>query len=765
QSGVNTVALADAIRARLAEIEKTLPPTFEMRLVRDDSEFIRASLHAIQEHLILGGILAAIIVLIFLRNFRSTIIAAVAIPASIIGAFGVMSALDFTLNQMTMLALTLMVGIVIDDAIVVLENIYRFVEEKGMSPFQAAIEGTREIGLAVMATTMSLLAVFLPVGFLGGIVGRFMSSFGLTAAAAIAISLIVSFTLTPMLAARWIKPPPDHQVHDDSRRGFYRFIDRFYTRLLEWSMAHRLVIVGACAMVIVSIVPLFRASGVNFTPNEDESRFQMTVRLPVGSSLAATQSLMDRISREIRRDLPGVTDVQAIAGFGGGGGGSNIGVLFVRLTPIADREESQQELIVRARQMTQPYRQSAIISVQGSSGLSFAGGRGAAIQYALVGPDLDRLDEYTAKAVGSLTDSPTLVDVDRSYQPGLPELRIDIDRARAADLGIRVQDISQTVNALIAGQEVTTYNAASDQYDVVLKAQDSFRRTPDSIAAATVRTASGELVQLRNLVTFTEGSGPASIDRLNRQRQITISANPAPGIAQAQAQTDLEAAFDALDMGPGYNLVTSGQSRELGRAAYYFAIAFALSFIFMYMVLAAQFESFIHPVTILLTLPLAVPFGLLASLMFGQQLNIYSALGVLLLFGIVKKNAILQIDHTIGLRAKGLPRYDAIIRANRDRLRPILMTTLALVAGMMPLVIGSGPGAETNRSIGILVAGGQLMCLLLTLLAVPVFYSLFDDAAQSPAWGRASKRLEQARLSVARALGRGRVPASHGADR
>jgi HAE1 family hydrophobic/amphiphilic exporter-1 len=754
QSGVNTVALADAIKARMAEVRQTLPPNFDVRLVRDDSEFIKASLRAIEEHLVLGAILAAVIVLIFLKNLRSTLIAAVAIPASLIGAFSVMAALGFTLNQMTMLALTLMVGIVIDDAIVVLENIYRHVEEKGMSPFQAAIEGTREIGLAVMATTMSLLAVFLPVGFLGGIVGRFMSSFGLTAAAAIAISLLVSFTLTPMLTARWIKPSTDRTGHGTSRQGFYRHIDRVYTRLLKWSMAHRVAVVGTCALVIAAVFPLFRLSGVNFTPSEDESRFQMSVRLPIGSSLAATVSLVDRISRDLHQQLPGVSDVQATAGSSGRGGGSNTGNLWVRLRPIAEREHSQQELVVRARQLTAPYRQSAVISVQGTSGLTFVGGRGSAIQYALVGPNLQKLDEYTARAVELMEKSPVLVDVDRSYQPGLPELRIDIDRKRAADLGIRVQDISQTVNALIAGQEVTTFNAASDQYEVVLKAQESFRRTPDSIASATVRTGSGQLVQLRNLVTFNEGSGPASIDRLNRQRQITVSANPAPGIAQAEGQAALEATFAQLDMEPGYNLVTSGQSRELGRAAYYFAIAFALSFAFMYMVLAAQFESFIHPVTILLTLPLAVPFGLLASLMFGQQLNIYSALGVLLLFGIVKKNAILQIDHTIGLRAKGLDRDQAILLANRDRLRPILMTTLALVAGMLPLCVGSGPGAETNRSIGLLVAGGQTLCLLLTLLAVPVFYSLFDDAARSPAWGRLERRWSATRLVLGRTIGR-----------
>jgi HAE1 family hydrophobic/amphiphilic exporter-1 len=757
QSGVNTVALADAIKTRLAEVEQTLPPTFQLRLVRDDSEFIRASLATIEEHLVLGGILAALIVFIFLRNFRSTVIAAIAIPTSIIGAFGVMSALDFTLNQMTMLALTLMVGIVIDDAIVVLENIYRFVEEKGMTPRQAAIEGTREIGLAVMATTLSLLAVFLPVGFLGGIVGRFMSSFGLTSAAAISISLIVSFTLTPMLASRWIKTDRDEEHHssDASRRGFYRHIDRTYTWLLQWSMAHRWLIVGTCAMVIATLFPLFRASGINFTPNEDESRFQISVRLPVGSSLAATQSLMERIARDMREQLPGVSDTLSMPGGGAGGfGQTNQGSLFVRLRPIHERELSQQELIVRARRIIQPYRQSAVISIQSAGGIVALSGRGATIQYALVGPDLQKLDEYTARARETLSKSDLLVDVDRTYLPGRPELRLNIDRRRAADLGVRVQDVSQTVNALVAGQKVTTFNAASDQYDVLLRAQDSFRRTPESIASATVRTGTGELVQLRTLVTFAEGAGPASIDRLNRQRQITLTANPAPGRAQAEGQAVIEDAFAKLDMEPGYQLVASGGSRELGRAAYYFAIAFALSFVFMYMVLAAQFESFIHPVTILLTLPLAVPFGLLASLMFGQQLNIYSALGVLLLFGIVKKNAILQIDHTIGLRAKGLERYDAIIQANRDRLRPILMTTLALIAGMMPLCIGSGPGAETNRSIGILVAGGQAMCLILTLLAVPVFYSLFDDAAQSTAWGRIARRWETAAAGVSRVVGR-----------
>jgi HAE1 family hydrophobic/amphiphilic exporter-1 len=738
QSGVNTVALATALKARMADIEQTLPPNFQLRLIRDDSEFIDAALHAIEEHLIIGGFLAALIVLAFLRNFRSTVIAGIAIPTSIVGAFAAMVLLDFTLNQLTMLALTLMVGIVIDDAIVVLENIYRFIEEKGRPPIEAAIEGTREIGPAVMATTLALLAVFLPVSFMGGMVGRFMSSFGLTAAAAIAISLLVSFTLTPMLVARWIKPTHSHSIDDGSKskRGFYHHTDVAYTRMLEWSMGHRAIIVSACLLVTLSGYPLFMASGVNFVPDEDESRVQVTVRLPVGASLAATQSLLDRLARELRDTLPGVADTLAIAGFGGAAQ-SNTGRIFVRLAPIGERDLTQQEIAAQARTLAEPYRQQATISIQGSGGgIPGVGGSGGGIDYALVGPDLARLDEYTKKAVEALQHDPVIVDADRNYLDGLPELRLAIDRQRAGDLGIAVETVSQTVNALMAGQDVTTYNAASDQYDVVLMAEDAFRRTPEALAAATVRTSSGALVPLRALVTFEQGESPSSINRLNRQRQITVSANWAPGSSQAEAQAILEATFAGLDMAPGYNLIPSGQSQELERAQFYFGIAFGLSFIFMYMVLAAQFESFIHPITILLTLPVAVPFGLLASLLFGQNLNIYSALGVLLLFGIVKKNAILQVDHTIGLRAKGMPRDEAIIRANRDRLRPILMTTLALVAGMMPLVISSGPGSATNRSIGVLVAGGQTFCLLLTLLAVPVFYSLFDDASQSAGWSR-----------------------------
>jgi HAE1 family hydrophobic/amphiphilic exporter-1 len=766
QSGSNTVAVIKSIKQRMAEIQPLLPPDLKIAVTRDQSEFIETSLHAIEEHLVIGGLLAALIVFLFLWNFRSTLIAALAIPTSIISAFALIAVFGYSLNQMTMLSLTLMVGIVIDDAIVVLENIYRFVEEKGMHPFQAAIEGTREIGLAVMATTLSLLAVFIPVGFMSGIVGRFMSSFGLTSAAAIAVSLIVSFTLTPMLAARWIKPPKeavtpegvpvsggdagDHDAdevvratdaHKSSKEGrFYKPIDRTYTWMLRWSMARRWVIVALCVVVVASIWPLYSYVGYNFLPDEDESAFQVSLRAPEGTSLAATQSILDRIARDMREQIPGVQNTLALAGFGRGGG-PNSGSINVSLKPVKERDDSQTDLIQRTRQMIQKrkYPKEYQIGVSGTSsiGASIGTGRGgSSVGLYLSGPDIQKLDEYSKKLVERVKQDKNFRDADRSLQLGSPEVRVQIDRRRAGDLGVKAGDVASALNILAAGQRVTTFSENSEQYDVVVQAEEEYRRTRDSLKEFNVTSTTAGTVSLDKLVELQEGNSPASVDRLNRQRQVTISASVAPGGSESEAVTAIQRYAAELQMEPGYRTGVTGQSKELARANQSFMLAFLLSFIFMYLILAAQFESFIHPVTILLTLPLSVPFALLSTLIAGQRLNIFSALGILLLFGIVKKNAILQIDHTNELRSHGMERYSAIIQANRDRLRPILMTTIALVAGMFPLILGTGAGAATNRSIGVLVVGGQSLCLLLTLLAVPVFYSLFEDAKESSVWAR-----------------------------
>jgi HAE1 family hydrophobic/amphiphilic exporter-1 len=415
--------------------------------------------------------------------------------------------------------------------------------------------------------------------------------------------------------------------------------------------------------------------------------------------------------------------------------------IYVRLTSLDERDLSQDELMVKARELLKQYPPELRSNIGQVQAISGGGQRNADIQYMIAGPDLQTLTKYSDELLKRMHSIPSVVDVDSSLIAGKPELRIQLDRARAADLGVRVSDIAQSLNTMVAGQKVSTFNQGTDQYDVRLRAIGSARASKEELSRLFAPSSKLGLVSLDSVVRVEEGSGPSAIDRLNRQRQVTLTANVAPGGSQSAVLAELDNAVRGMSLETGYQTGLVGRSKELGRAGAYFLLAITLSFIFMYMVLAAQFESFIHPVTILLTLPLAIPFGILSLLLTGQTVNIFSGLGLLLLFGVVKKNAILQIDHTNELRAKGLDRFDAIIQANRDRLRPILMTTIALVAGMMPLVISSGPGSGTNRSIGVLVVGGQSLCLLLTLLAVPVFYSLFDDLGRSRVFSRVGTKV------------------------
>ncbi len=787
QSGQNTVAVAEELKSRLKDIEQTLPKNYRMQIIGDNSVFIENSLHAIEEHLVVGGLLASIVVFLFLWSFRSTIIAALAIPTSIISTFALMYAMGYTLNSITMLSLTLMVGIVIDDAIVVLENIYRFVEEKGMDPYQAAIEGTREIGMAVLATTLSLMAVFVPIGFMQGIVGRFMSSFGLTASFAIGVSLIVSFTLTPMLAARLIKKPqiredPTNEYDDiaeekaeafersdtagnaeiqeikgdglttgvhrdepiyadkpahhsggkDSR--FYRYIDGTYTWLLKFSMARRWLIVALCALVFLSIIPLFMFVGKNFLPVDDQSQYEISVRAPEGYSLGATSQLLERIAAEIRK-MPGVTDTLVTIG-GGQQQVVNSGSLYVKLTDIKERPKSQEQMMVDTRELLKSFPSELRTSVQPVAAFSGGGQRNANVQFLISGPDIKVLQEASAKLLEKMKTIPDAVDVDSTLIAGKPEVQLEVDRDTAADLGVRIGDVSQALNTLVAGQEATTFNQGADQYEVRVRAINNYRTNIEGLKRLVVPSSKIGVVSLDRLIKVKEATGPSSVDRLNRQRQVTLLANTKPGGSATGITSALDGFVKELNLPEGYKTGYVGQSKELGKSLFYFMLAIALSFIFMYIVLAAQFESFVHPITILLTLPLSIPFGIVSLLATGQTVNIFSGLGLLLLFGVVKKNAILQIDHTNTLRERGMNRYDAIIQANRDRLRPILMTTIALVAGMIPLVLSTGAGAGTNRSIGVLVVGGQSLCLLLTLLAVPVFYSLFDDLIEAKIFRR-----------------------------
>lgn len=721
RAGGNAVALATAVKAKLAEIRAGLPPEVTVTEVGDKSAFIEAAVNDVKTHLLEGSLLACLVVLVFLRRLGLTLIAALAIPTSIIGAFGIMAAFGYTLDTITLLALTLMVGVVIDDAIIVLENIERFIREKGCAPVEAAIAATREIGLAVLATTLSLLAVFLPTAFMGGIVGRFLAPFGVTAAAAVAVSMFVSFTLTPMLCARVTVAH-----HDNAAAGW---TTRYYAPLVAWSVRRRGWVALLCLGVAASVVPLFVVIGKDFIPQDDESEFEVTLRAPEGTSLAAMSLLVERIAADLRT-LPGVAHTLTTAGSGDPPVASR-GYIYVKLAPIQERSASQMALIEQARTRLRAYAGQVQSSVQPISPFAGGGYENATIQYVLRGPELERLALYADRLMHAMRGMPGVVDVTSTLVLGAPELRLVIDRARAADLGVAVEDVATTLNLLVAGVEVgtlaTAADAAADQPRIRLRATDAFRTLPERLDVIAVPTAKGTTVPLSSLVHPVAGKGPVAIERLNRQRYVTVLANVAVGFSLSAATERIDAAFQALELEPGYERVFAGDAKDMAESAYYFAIAFVLTFVLMYVVLAAQFESFIHPVTILLTLPLALPFGLVSLFAVGQNVNLFVGLGVLVLFAVVKKNAILQIDHMNGLRKAGWARDAAIVQANCDRLRPILMTTLAFVAGMVPLALSRGPGASSNRSISVLVIGGQSLCLLLTLLAVPAFYALFDD--------------------------------------
>jgi HAE1 family hydrophobic/amphiphilic exporter-1 len=766
QSGANTVEVIHNVKDQLARVAGQLPSDVKMEVIRDQERYIDAALHEITRHLVLGSILASLVVLLFMRSWRSTLIAAIAIPSSVISTFAMMRALNFTLNSVTMLALVLMVGVVIDDAIVVLENIFRFVEEKRITPMRAAKEATADIGLAVMATTFSLVVIFLPVSFMSSISGRFLFQFGITAAVAVMVSLLVSFTLTPMMSARLLRSEDaaaGHAHHDTvssakSRRGFYALIDRSYTWLLRLAMRHRVVVAVIAITVALSSIPLYRVVKQEYIPTDvDEAEFDVNVNAPEGTNVVA----MNEGMRAIEKDLMTTPGVRLILASAGGSflGAVNQGGVYVRIAPHEERTFSltrlwnalkqghplaafrgnytQRDVMQEVRRRMQKYAPLRF-GVRNAPSFNIGGGNND-IDFVFRGPELEQLAKYAETLREKTKELGGIVDADTTLKLDKPELRVHINRERAADLGVDTSDVSTALRLMVGGDDqVSRFRdpSVNEDYDVQLRLSEQDRKDAATISRLYVPSSKAGLVRVDSLVDIKEELSPSRIDRLDRQRQASMRAGIAPGFALADRLDALRKAAAAMNLPAAYSTTVAGRGRELEKTFTEFLWAFLLSIIFMYMILASQFESTIHPVTILLSLPLSVPFGLLSLWLLSDTLNLYSALGILVLFGVVKKNAILQIDHMNSLRTLGMEREEAIIQGNRDRLRPILMTTLALVAGMSPLALGTGPGAEERRSIAIVVIGGQSLSLLLTLIATPVAYSLLDDLRSTARWRR-----------------------------
>jgi HAE1 family hydrophobic/amphiphilic exporter-1 len=750
QSGANTIEVIEGLEEKLERLRAELPSDVRVEVIRDQSRYIRSALSEIRLHLVLGSCLASLVVWLFMKSWRSTWISALAIPCSLVSCFGVMEALGFTLNSVTMLALVLMVGIVIDDAIVVLENVYRFLEEKGLSPFEAALEGTAEIALAVTATTLSLAVIFVPVSFLSSISGRFLYQFGITSAAAVMVSLLVSFTLTPTLSARLLRPAhasPGGVAR--SRAGLYGRLERAYVAFLGLALRGRLVVLALALGLVWASVPIYRGVKQEYTPgNVDEAEFDVNVTAPEGTSLAS----MDTVMRRVEAEIAGVNGVRTVLSTAGGSflGQVNQGTAFVRIAPHEERlfslprffrellhghpgrafegNYSQREVMsaVRARLNTIPDLRCAVRNTQSFN----IGGGNWEIDFSILGPDIESLARYGEELRKKSRDLGGIVDADTTLKLDRPELHVLIERERAADRGVAVADVAGTLRLLVGGEErVTRFRdkALGEDYDVSLRLRESDRTSAERVGELFVGARDGNAVPLSDLVRLEPAKSASRIDRMDRERVVSLRTSVAPGYGQADRLEALRGAVREMNLPAAYTTRVSGRGRELERTFEEFLWAFLVSFVLMYVILAAQFESLVHPFTILFSLPLSVPFALLSLSVTGNTLNLYSALGILVLFGVVKKNAILQIDHTNQLRASGIERRAAILQANKERLRPILMTTLTLIVGMLPLLFGTGPGAEERRSVAVVVVGGQGLSLLVTLIVTPVVYELLDD--------------------------------------
>ncbi|MBF0396824.1 MAG: efflux RND transporter permease subunit, partial [Desulfobacterales bacterium] len=733
QSGTNTVEVISRVKKELEKINKTLPPGMNLNIAFDQSTFIVRSIKEVQNHLIIGGLLAVFAVFIFLRNIRTTLISALALPVSVISTFGLIKFFDFSFNNMTMLALTLSIGILIDDAIIVIENIYRHIEE-GMDPKEAASFGTSEIGLAVMATTLAIVVIFLPVAFMKGIIGRFFLSFALTVVFAVIVSMIVSFTLTPMLSSIFLKHKKESQKKSLFEAG-YKKVENVYRKILGFSLRHRGLVLIATIILFMYSMYITKYIGKEFVPPEDQSQFVVRVESPIDYSVEKADEMFKQAEAMVMK-IPEVKTVFYSQGFGAGGSSQiNKAVMFTGLIPKYNRKKSQENIKAEIRQMIK-----LIPGLKGTvEDVSLIGGgiRNVPIQYVISGGDLDALRSYTKDITAQFAKLPGIVDVDTSIEAGKPELKVYIDRDKSADLGINVAAIAEAINALISGDtEVTKFKDESKgrRYDVKVRLDKKDRTNPDDILRLYVRARDGRLIELASVVKIHEGGGPTTISRIDRLRAMIVFA----GLEKkpmGQAITELNGISSRI-LPPDYKTTYKGMAETMGESFKYLVFAIFLGIVMAYMVLASQFESFIHPFTVLLSMPLSFIGAFGALLITNKTISIFSFIGLILLMGLVKKNAILIVDYTNTLRERGMNRKEAIVEAGAVRLRPILMTTFAMIFGMLPVAMGVGEGSETRSPMGITVIGGLLTSLFLTLVVVPSAYDLFDDWIQKIRKGR-----------------------------
>jgi len=721
QSKASTIDVANEVRKSLPDLISLLPEGTKINVAYDGSIFINESISEVQETLIIALVLVMIIVLSFLKSFRATIIPTVAIPVSIIGSLAVVYFVGYTINILTLLGLVLAIGLVVDDAIVVLENIYRHIE-MGKSRMQAAIDGSKEIGFAVVATTITLVAVFVPLAFLTGTVGRLFNEFGIAVAVAVLISGFVALTLTPMLASKILKP-----LHGTSQswasRSFDRFFDRLdyiYERILNGALRHRIIVIaGGIAAIILAFI-LLKSIPSELVPTEDRGLGFAIIIAPEGATLDYTDKYVKQIEG-ILLSLPEAQGVFSATGLSFGGPGSvTNSFMFIRMKPRGERDKSQQEIVQQLfPQLLGIPGVLAFIINPPSLGARF---NSNPVEYVLQGDNYQDLSKAVGIMMGEASKLGYLINLDSDLRLNKPQLDINIDRERASGLGVSVTEIGSTLETFLGGRKVTDFKRGTKQYDVILQTKPEFRSTPDAIKNLYIRSTGG-LVQLANVVKVVNTVSPKELNHYNRIRSATISAGLAPGVTLGKALDDLDKIVQEK-IPAGIKREYSGQSLEFKSSSSGLYFMFILALVFIYLVLSAQFESFIHPFTILLSVPLAVFGALLTLYIFGQSLNIYSQIGLIMLIGLVTKNAILIVEFANQLRSSGQSVSDSVIEAATIRLRPILMTSFSTIFGILPIAIGLGAGAESRRPLGLAVVGGILFSTFLTLVVVPVVYSM-----------------------------------------